>query len=109
MKEIVFLADIKMVKNNGQAAIEFVLMMLVVALLASTFYTFYNQQFGRDGDVLSFINQRMRFSYRHAIYGSDDESYNNINYNSGREHKSYAGDGSSTRFFGPNTDTYPAN
>ncbi len=97
-----------MVGNKGQAAIEFVMMMLLVTLLVSTFSGYYNEKFGKDGDVLSFINQRMKFSYRHAISGEEDESYNNINYNSGREHKSYAGQGGSTRFFGP-ANPYPTN
>jgi len=90
-----------MVTNKGQAAIEYILMMLVIALMVSSFYSVYNEKFGKDGDVLSFINQRMKYSYRHAIFGSEDEDYNTINYDAGREHKSYVGDNGQTRFFGP--------
>jgi hypothetical protein len=88
-----------MVKNKGQTLVEYVLLLIVVAGVASLLLKHpWVKKNLVDGGFVTLFQKNFQESYRHGLVGAGSEVYP-VNYQS-TEHFSYRS-ASGTRFFGP--------
>jgi hypothetical protein len=99
---------------SGQSAVEYILLLAVVTLLAFTFFRspLVKDFFASDGAFFTYIRSYLSYSYRHATPGKSIEGVHIDRTpigggltSGGARHESYATP-SETRFFGP-AEVYP--
>ena len=88
-----------LVKQKGQSTVEYVLLMGVIMTLTITILSSQPLQdfLGEDSEFLTILKNRMEYSYRHGVPGSEDTGgYDSL------DHESYVAESGETRFFIPN-------
>ena len=84
--------------RSGQSAVEYIMLLAVVALLVFTILqsNTFKSFFGSDSEITKKYADYMEYTYRHGRPGSKDKDRKN--YSVGGIHETYQKDGSS-RFF----------
>lgn len=88
--------------SKGQSTVEYILLLVVVASLATTVFKSdaFKELFGEDSSFFATVKKRVQFTYRHAI--EDEKETDEYNYDQGTKHYSYYNEEESrTRFFLP--------
>lgn len=94
-----------LLNSKGQSTVEYILLLVVVASLATTVFKSdaFKELFGEDSSFFATVKKRVQFTYRHGIEGEKDTD--EFNYDDGRKHYTYFNEEENqTRFFLPLTE-----
>ena len=96
--------EVFMVLSNqrGQAVVEYLLLLVVVVMLANTFFRSdaFRDNLGENSSLFEALAKEIEFSYRYGSAYNNSSTYNDFPAASSG-HESYFRDASNSRFFGP--------